>query len=96
MNHAPAAYALAGEIDGHTAPHHLERLQAMISSNASDTVVVDLGETRMVDTTGLGMLIDAQKAATKHGKRLVLRGANHRFVRLMEIAGTHSLFDWEP
>ena len=96
MTAAPEAYALAGEIDANTAPTHHERLHAMIASGSGDTVVVDLAQTRMVDTTGLGMLIDAHKAASAVGKRLVLRGANHRLVRLMEIAGTYDLFDWEP
>lgn len=96
MSHAPAAYALAGEVDANTAPFHLERLQAMIHSSASDSVVVELDQTRMVDTTGVGMLINARTAAKDAGKRLVLRGANHRLVRLMEIAGTYELFDWEP
>ncbi len=96
MTQAPQAYALAGEVDANTAPHHLERLRATIAASASPTVVVELDRTRMVDTTGLGMLIDAHKAAAAAGKRLVLRGANHRLVRLMEIAGTYELFDWEP
>lgn len=96
MTPAPAAYALAGEVDASTAPFHLERLQTMIRASASDHVVIELAQTRMVDTTGLGMLINARKTASDLGKRLVLRGANHRLVRLMEIAGTHPLFDWEP
>ncbi|WP_375498472.1 STAS domain-containing protein [uncultured Jatrophihabitans sp.] len=96
MTHAPAAYALAGEVDASTAPFHLERLQAMIAKSPSDSVVVELDRTRMLDTTGLGMLINARKSASDAGKRLVLRGANHRLVRLMEIAGTYELFDWEP
>ena len=96
MTQAPEAYALAGEVDANTAPGHLERLRAIIAGSASATVVVELGQTRLVDTTGLGMLIDAHKAAAAAGKRLLLRGANHRLVRLMEIAGTHELFDWEP
>jgi anti-sigma B factor antagonist len=96
VTQAPEAYDLAGEIDANTAPLHLARLQAMIAGGGSGTVVVELGQTRMVDTTGLGMLIDAHKAAAAAGRRLVLRGANHRLVRLMEIAGTYELFDWEP
>lgn len=96
MTQAPAAYALAGEIDAYTAPVHFERLHALIAASSSGTVVVELGGTRMVDTTGLGMLIDAQKTAAVHGTRLVLRGADRRLVRLMEIAGTYELFDWEP
>ena len=96
MTHAPAAYALAGEVDANTAPFHLERLQAMIQDSASPAVIVELDRTRMVDTTGLGMLINARAAANEAGKRLVLRGANHRLVRLMQIAGTYELFDWEP
>ncbi len=96
VTQAPAAYALAGEVDASTAPSHLERLQATIAATPGDTVVVELDRTRMVDTTGLGMLINAHAAAKDLNKRLVLRGANHRLVRLMEIAGTYELFDWEP
>ena len=96
MTQAPEAYELAGEVDASTAPFHLRRLQDVIAATRSDTVVVELAATRMVDTTGLGMLINAHTTASGAGKRLVLRGANHRIVRLMEIAGTHDLFDWEP
>ena len=90
------AYPLAGEVDVETAPYHLERLRATIQQCGSEAVVIELDRTRLIDTTGLGMLIAARKTATQAGKRIVLRGANHRIVRLMEIAGTHELFDWEP
>lgn len=76
---------LTGEIDAHTAPR-LARLLTPLPGTSGD-VTVDLGGVDFVDSSGLGVLIDAHRRAAGEGRRFVLARPSPAVVRLLEISG---------
>ncbi len=77
--------AVAGELDPHTAPD----LEGMIDarSTAGATIVLDLGDLRFIDSSGLRVIIAAHKALEERGGRLVIRRPTETAVRLLAITG---------
>jgi anti-anti-sigma factor len=76
---------LRGELDVATAPD-LER--ALLKPRpAGEQVVLDLGELRFMDSTGLSVLLRAAVAAKEGDWEIVLRAVPPNIRRLFEIAG---------
>ena len=73
----------AGEIDDETA-HHLRRTLARAAPGPVGRVLVDLSEVPFMDTTGLGVLVEAK---ARLGDRLWLRGITPQVRELMRITG---------
>lgn len=59
------------------------------------TLVVDLTHVTFVDSTGLSMLVTAQKAVTAKGGRVVVRHPNRQFRDLLRITGVEALVSIE-
>jgi anti-sigma B factor antagonist len=80
--------ALSGELDPHSAPQLQEEIDAVRDvGHAGATVVLDLEELSFIDSSGLRVLIAAQKAIDAVGGRLVLRHPSETARRLLEITG---------
>jgi anti-sigma B factor antagonist len=78
--------APSGEIDALTAPQ-LGRHLLGLADEGKTGVVVDLSCVTFMDSTGIGVLLNAVKAlATRHG-RLVLVCPHERVMRPFEISG---------
>jgi anti-sigma B factor antagonist len=76
---------LRGELDLATAPD-LERV-LLKPRPAGERVVLDLGELRFMDSTGLSVLLRAEVAAREGNWQIVLRRVPPNIRRLFEIAG---------
>ena len=81
----PGGFALAGELDAHTAPQLADRL-ADLPSGEGD-VILDIGHVEFMDSSGLRVVIDAHQRAADQGRRLVLRRPTSAVQRLLEISG---------
>lgn len=57
---------LAGEIDMHTAPRLQEKLVALMDGG-DDRLMLDMARVDFLDSTGLGVLVNAFKAARDRG-----------------------------
>jgi anti-sigma B factor antagonist len=76
---------LRGELDVATAPDLAGTL--LKPRPAGERVVLDLGELRFMDSTGLSVLLRAEGAAREGNWQIVLRAVPPNIRRLFEIAG---------
>ncbi|HET9064850.1 MAG TPA: STAS domain-containing protein [Gemmatimonadales bacterium] len=61
----------------------------------SGELVIDLGPTRTVDSSGLGALIMIQRHATDRRQRIVLRGVGPELEYLLVLTKLDDLFEFE-
>jgi len=87
--------ALSGRMDASSATEMREALHSAIESGAGD-LVVDVSGVDMVDAIGLGVLLGAHRRAAQTGRRVVLRDASPRLLRILRLARLHRVFALEP
>jgi anti-sigma B factor antagonist len=81
---------LCGELDLYNADEVRDALAAVLEGRP-ERVVVDLGRVEFIDSTALGVLIEARKRlANQHAFLIAAPGAEPR--RTLEIAGVAKLF----
>jgi anti-sigma B factor antagonist len=83
---------LAGELDLATAPVLRERLDAALHGGA--VVVIDLSRLRFIDSSGLGMLVGAERQLRESGGQLVLVRGPRAAHRPFELTGLDSYFEF--
>ena len=80
--------AVAGELDLATVGRLRARLRTVVEQDPPPArVVVDLAELRFVDGSGIAVLVEAQKALTARGGRLVLRAPSPMTTRVVRLLG---------
>jgi anti-anti-sigma factor len=87
--------AASGEIHVSTAPQLAERLAASAADDVS-WIVVDLTDVGFIDSTGLSVLLEAQRRVTRGAGALALVIVNPTVLRLFEITRLDSTFAIEP
>jgi len=80
--------ALIGRLDVHAVTDVRAMLQAAVDAGSGD-LVVDVSGVELVDITGLGVLVGADRRAKLAGRRMVLQGAGSRLLRLLRATGLH-------
>ncbi|HEX4110246.1 MAG TPA: STAS domain-containing protein [Solirubrobacteraceae bacterium] len=83
--------AVGGEVDLYTAPKLKAALSEQIG-NGLIGVIVDLGSTSFLDSSGLGVLIGALRALRERDAELVLVNRNPSIARTMSITGLDRVF----
>lgn len=83
--------AVAGEVDIFTAPELKRAIAAAIDGGAR-AVVVDLTETRFLDSTALGVLIGAVKRLRPLDGRLLIVNTEPSTAKTFEITGLDQIF----
>jgi anti-sigma B factor antagonist len=78
--------ALSGEVDAVTAPQVARRLLRLFRDGKTD-VVVDLSRVTFMDSTGIGVLLNALRQLTTLHGRLVLVCPTDRVLRPFEVTG---------
>lgn len=86
--------SLAGEVDAHTAPRLNEELAGAIESGAR-RLVVDLAGASFIDSTVLGILLQAQRRLERLEGQLVLVSDDPRILRVFELTGLDRRFTIE-
>jgi len=86
---------VSGEIHVTTAPEFSERLNEAIASGAR-ALVIDMTEVAFIDSTGLSVLLNGLRRATRADGRLALVITNPTVRRLFEITKLDSTFDLQP
>jgi anti-sigma B factor antagonist len=81
---------LSGEIDVAAAPNLRDTLAG--GSDLETTLVVDLSEVAFIDSTGLGVLVDALRRRQRAGGDLMLVIDNPSVRRLFEMTGLDTVF----
>jgi anti-sigma B factor antagonist len=75
---------VAGDVDMATAPVFRDVL-TRATQRGDQGVLVDLSGCGFMDSSGLSVLVEANKALREQGGRLTLRAPNERIVRLLEL-----------
>lgn len=90
-----AVVAISGELDLHTADRVAAKLRDAMADHAC-CVVVDLFETSLVDSVGLGVLASAARLVKSKGGTFVLAADDPRLLRTLKITGLERLFEIKP
>ena len=83
--------AVAGEIDLFTAPEFKEAVMSAIDASKGG-VVVDLSETRFIDSSSLGVLIGAHRRASGRGGTLAVVCGSDPIANTFHITGLDGVF----
>jgi anti-sigma B factor antagonist len=78
--------SLRGEVDAHTAPK-LGSCLFGLAEEGKTGVVVDLSDVTFLDSTGIGVLVNALRHFSLRRARLVLVCPTERILRPFQIAG---------
>lgn len=87
--------ALSGRLDVSAVSRVREALHEAIDLGCGD-LVVDLSGIELLDATGLGVLLGADRRAKQAGRRVVLRGAGPRVRRILEVTRLHRVLTLDP
>ena len=88
---AVTVLAVYGDADLYSAPELRERLCSAISGGAS-TLVVDLSETTLIDSTSLGVLLGVMKQLRAQGGEIRLVVPRPELRRILEITMLDRVF----
>jgi len=83
-----AVIAVAGELDGATAPE----LDGALRHFERESVTVDLSGVTFIDSSGLGTLVEAQKRISVAGGRLTVTGSQPNVRRVLETNRLGGMF----
>ncbi|MCU1457660.1 MAG: anti-sigma-factor antagonist [Actinomycetia bacterium] len=86
---------VAGDVDMATGPTLAETLEQAFEIGGS-VVIIDITNVHFMDSSGLTVLVQAQKRADTDSTLLILRGAQPRVTAVLELTGTASLFRVDP
>ena len=78
--------ALSGEIDAHSAPRLGSRLFGL-AEDGMRRVIVDLSDVTFIDSTGIGVLLNALRHFSLRHARMVLVCPTERMLRPFEVTG---------
>lgn len=87
---------LAGDVDCASAPHLHDVLDALAIAGVAN-VIVDAAEVGFIDSTGVGVLVTAQRhLAREHGGSLAVRSPSRAVYRVLELANLTETFAVPP
>lgn len=86
--------ALEGRLDVHSVGDVRQALHAAIDAGSGD-LVVDVSGIELVDATGLGVLVGADRRAKLAGRRVVLRDAAPRLLRILRVTRLNRVLTME-
>lgn len=81
-----------GEVDASTAGHLSAALASALHSAGGQPITVDLSDVSFLDSTGLGSLVAAKKAAAAAGSDLRLRSVPPRIMKILQITSLTEIF----
>lgn len=85
---------LSGEIDMQTAP--LFREAALCATRQFSTALhLDMAEVAFMDSTGVGVLVEARRRIDLEGGRLTVVNPSRQVLRVLEVTGIDRLFEIE-
>jgi anti-anti-sigma factor len=87
-----ATIAVRGELDAYSAPGLEEAVSGLLSGDTTE-IVLDLGETAFLDSSGLRAILTAHRRLADTGGRFALRAPSEPVTRLLEITGLTDHFE---
>jgi anti-sigma B factor antagonist len=87
-----AIVQVTGDLDCYTAPQLREALLGLIAEG-SNQVILDVGQSSFIDSTGLGVLVGGLRRFRQEGGDMVLRSPTSTTIALLEVTGVIKLFE---
>ena len=84
--------AIAGEVDLATVPRLRDQLVRLAGDHPGVPVVADLGGVTFIDSTGLGVLVGAQRRIRGHGGELHLVVSSPRLAEVLALTRLDAVF----
>jgi anti-sigma B factor antagonist len=84
--------ALSGEIDLYTAPRLQSQLAAALNTEHAVRLVVDMSGVDFCDSTGMNVLLGAQRLAREHGGDVELSAPRPAVRKILQVTGLESVF----
>jgi anti-sigma B factor antagonist len=85
-NGTESVIEIHGELDAYTTPQLRKALETTLE-RASKRIVVGLGPTTFIDSTGLGAMVAASRRAATLGGELVIDSPRPAVLRILKITG---------
>ncbi len=83
----PAVLRLSGDIDFFTEDAFREQAERLLDNDDITALVVDLSEVNVVDSSGLGLLVDLLRLCRDMDLPMSLRNVPRRVSQLLEMTG---------
>jgi anti-sigma B factor antagonist len=95
--HGPdgAVVKLIGELDLSSTGKARHAVEQARTDTASAPVIVDLSDLSFIDSTGLNLLLELQKASSADSDRLRFRGLHPNAGRVMKLTGVDEMLRFE-
>jgi anti-sigma B factor antagonist len=84
--------SLGGEIDLYTAPRLHGELVAILSGDEPVQVIVDMSGIEFCDSTGMNVLLAAQRRAREQGGDVELAAPRPAIRKVLQVTGLESVF----
>jgi anti-sigma B factor antagonist len=84
--------SVAGEIDLYTAPRLHGELVTALASGSPARIVVDMSGVEFCDSTGMNVLLAAQRRAREGGGDLQLAGPRPAIRKVLQVTGLETVF----
>lgn len=88
--HGVAVVALKGDVDLQLSPKLRKKLLELLAEKRN--LLVDLGQVRYIDSSGVASLVEAFQMARKHGTRFALVGVSTAAMRVLQLARLDRVF----
>jgi anti-sigma B factor antagonist len=82
---------LSGELDVSTSEHLRAQLLTLIEDGCR-TLVIDMSDLALIDSTGLGVLVGVMKRVLQHGGQMVLQSPRPAARKVFDITGLDRVF----
>lgn len=89
---ATATISLAGDYDMANKQQILDQVAAVLALDGVRDVILNMSAVTFLDSTALGAMVESRRICQLKGKRLIVRDAAPRVVRVLRVTGTHDLF----
>jgi anti-sigma B factor antagonist len=86
---------VTGDVDVSTADELRDTGLAALDSEGCRTLVVEMGETEFLDSTGLGALVHLRNSSESSGRKLILRNPTRQAERVLSLTALDTVFTIE-
>jgi anti-anti-sigma factor len=83
----PAVLRLSGDIDFFTEDEFRAEAELLLAEPDIDRLVVDLSEVRVMDSSGLSLLVDLLRLCRETDLPMTLRNVPDRVMQLLDLTG---------
>lgn len=86
---------ITGEIDHHSAPGIREEIDREMTCKNPKEIILDLGSTDFMDSSGLGLILGRMRKTQERGIRFTLLNPTEQILKILRLAGVEKTLDIE-